>query len=200
MRLKDYLLLPIKFIKWNKISSFIMICFLTFIFLFGNIVVNVGYNYDKYVEDTVNSNVLARTFFVFTPEQMEGKAANLESAVKDMRNFSHVIHTYNDSYAAVLSANIDEVNKTDKDKTLSIKTASSKFSPNISQGRKLENSDEIICPRYLTISKTATSTNDTVDMEVYLGKEITLSYDRLFWDNAYQPTLDKEYVVPSVKL
>ena len=72
MKLRDYFELPCKFIIWNKLSSIIFVVFLSLVFLLGHLLINVGYNYDKYVEDSVNKKVLARTYFIFISDHLAG--------------------------------------------------------------------------------------------------------------------------------
>ena len=193
MKLRDYFELPCKFIIWNKLSSIIFVVFLSLVFLLGHLLINVGYNYDKYVEDSVNKNVLARTYFIFNSDQLAGKSTDLEKIVKDVRKIPHVIHSYNDQYAALMAANIDEINKNNEDKSLFIKTVTDTFSPNISKGRKVKNENEIICPRYLRTSNAAKNKSDVTSMEKYLNKEITLSYVQLYWENASRPLVSKVF-------
>ena len=193
MKLRDYFELPCKFIIWNKLSSIIFIIFLSLVFLLGHLLINVGYNYDKYVEDSVNKNVLARTYFIFNSDQLAGESTDLEKIVKDVRKIPHVIHSYNDQYAALMAANIDEINKNNEDKSLFIKTVTDTFSPNISKGRKVKNENEIICPRYLRTSNAAKNKSDVTSMEKYLNKEITLSYVQLYWENASRPLVSKVF-------
>lgn len=189
MKIKDYLILPLKFIFWNRWSSIIIIIFLFLIFILGHILINVGYNYDKYVNDSVNKNILARTYFIFNEDQLAGKETNLEKIVFDVRKIPHVIHSYNDQYATLMAANIDEVNSKNEDKTLYIKTVTDSFSPSISLGRKVKNESEIICPRFLKASNDAKSTKDVISMEKFLNKEITLSYYQFYWETPSRPKI-----------
>lgn len=193
MKIKDYVKLPLKFIFWNKLSSLIIIIFLFLIFILGHILINVGYNYDKYVNDSVNKNILARTYFIFNSEQLAGEKTDLEKIVFDVRKIPHVIHSYNDQYATLMTANIDEVNSKNEDKALYIKTVTDNFSPSISLGRKINNENEIICPRFLKTSNDAKSKKDVVSMEKYLNKEITLSYYQLYWETASKANIAKNF-------
>ena len=192
MKIRDYIDISFRIIKGHKLSSIIIIVFLTFLLLLGNILINVSYNFDKYINDTVNENILARTYFVLNQDQVNGEITDLGKIIEDLRKFPHIVHSYNQQYTQV-SVNIDEVYPDSQEYLTYIRTVTDTFSPNITDGRKVENEDEIICPRYLQKNFDATKTSETIDMAEYLNKELTISYVKLHFTDVFEADIEKEY-------
>ena len=192
MKIRDYIDISLKIIKSHKLSSIIIIVFLTFLLLLGNILINVSYNWDKYMDDTIKENILARTYFVLNQDQVNGEITDLGKIVEDLRKFPHIVHSYNQQYTQV-SVNIDEVYPDSQEYLTYIRTVTDTFSPNIVEGRKVENEDEIICPRYLQKNFDATKTSETIDMTEYLNKELTISYVKLHFTDVFEADIEKEY-------
>ena len=192
MKIRDYIDISFRIIKGHKLSSIIIIVFLTFLLLLGNILINVSYNWDKYMDDTIKENILARTYFVLNQDQVNGEITDLGKIIEDLRKFPHIVHSYNQQYTQV-SVNIDEVYPDSQEYLTYIRTVTDTFSPNITDGRKVENEDEIICPRYLQKNFDATKTSETIDMAEYLNKELTISYVKLHFTDVFEADIEKEY-------
>ena len=193
MKIRDYIDISFRIIKGHKLSSIIIIVFLTFLLLLGNILINVSYNWDKYMDDTIKENILARTYFVLNQDQVNGEITDLGKIIEDLRKFPHIVHSYNQQYSQV-DVFIDDIYpQNDYNNHIVMNTVTDTFSPNITEGRRVEDEDEIICPRYLRKNFDATKTSETIDMAEYLNKELTISYVKLHFTDVFEADIEKEY-------
>lgn len=183
MRLRDYFNEVICYLKSQKIKVSLLIAFFTLLFLVFNILLQVSANFTQLFNDYTKNYSEARSLLVY-------KDINYSNIVSDLINREHVVIVYNQDYnMATGYLNIDN-----KKIYVNIKPLNNIYSPKIIGGRKVIDSNEMICPKYLAknISDLTTISN-VINMKDYVDKELNLSYKKEIFRDLYTIDTLKEY-------
>ncbi len=183
MRLRDYFNEVICYLKSQKIKVSLLITFFTLLFLVFNILLQVSANFTQLFNDYTKNYSEARSLFVY-------KDMNYSDIVSDLINREHIAIVYNQDYnMATGYLNIDN-----KKIYVNIKPLNNIYSPKIISGRKVIDSNEMICPKYLAKNiSDLTTISDVINMKDYVDKELNLSYKKEIFRDLYTIDTLKEY-------
>ena len=183
MRLRDYFNEVICYLKSQKIKVSLLIAFFTLLFLVFNILLQVSANFTQLFNDYTKNYSEARSLLVY-------KDINYSNIVSDLINREHVVIVYNQDYnMATGYLNIDN-----KKIYVNIKPLNNIYSPKIISGRKVIDSNEMICPKYLAKNiSDLTTISDVINMKDYVDKELNLSYKKEKFRDLYTIDTLKEY-------
>lgn len=183
MKLRDYFNEVICYLKSQKIKVSLLIAFFTLLFLVFNILIQVSANFTQLFNDYTKNYSEARSLFVY-------KDINYSNIVSDLINREHIAIVYNQDYnMATGYLNIDN-----KKIYVNIKPLNNIYSPKIISGRKVNNSNEMICPKYLAKNiSDLTTISDVINMKDYVDKELNLSYKKEIFRDLYTIDTIKEY-------
>lgn len=183
MKLRDYFNEVICYLKSQKIKVSLLIAFFTLLFLVFNILIQVSANFTQLFNDYTKNYSEARSLFVY-------KDINYSNIVSDLINREHIAIVYNQDYnMATGYLNIDN-----KKIYVNIKPLNNIYSPKIISGRKVNDSNEMICPKYLAKNiSDLTTISDVINMKDYVDKELNLSYKKEIFRDLYTIDTIKEY-------
>lgn len=183
MRLRDYFNEVICYLKSQKIKVSFLIAFFTLLFLVFNILLQVSANFTQLFNDYTKNYSEAKSLFVY-------KDINYSDIVSDLINREHIAIVYNQDYnMATGYLNIDN-----KKIYVNIKPLNNIYSPKIISGRKVNDSNEMICPKYLAKNiSDLTIISDVINMKDYVDKELNLSYKKEIFRDLYTIDTIKEY-------
>ena len=183
MRLRDYFNEVICYLKSQKIKVSLLIAFFTLLFLVFNILLQVSANFTQLFNDYTKNYSEARSLLVY-------KDINYSNIVSDLINREHVVIVYNQDYnMATGYLNIDN-----KKIYVNIKPLNNIYSPKIISGRKVNDSNEMVCPKYLAKNiSDLTTISDVINMKDYVDKELNLSYKKEIFRDLYTIDTIKEY-------
>lgn len=183
MRLRDYFNEVICYLKSQKIKVSFLIAFFTLLFLVFNILLQVSANFTQLFNDYTKNYSEAKSLFVY-------KDINYSDIVSDLINREHIAIVYNQDYnMATGYLNIDN-----KKIYVNIKPLNNIYSPKIISGRKVNDSNEMICPKYLAKNiSDLTTISDVINMKDYVDKELNLSYKKEIFRDLYTIDTIKEY-------
>lgn len=183
MKLRDYFNEVICYLKSQKIKVSLLIAFFTLLFLVFNILIQVSANFTQLFNDYTKNYSEARSLFVY-------KDINYSNIVSDLINREHIAIVYNQDYnMATGYLNIDN-----KKIYVNIKPLNNIYSPKIISGRKVNDSNEMICPKYLAKNiSDLTTISDVINMKDYVDKELNLSYKKEIFRDLYTIDTIKKY-------
>ncbi len=183
MRLRDCFNEVICYLRSQKIKVSLLIAFFTLLFLVFNILLQVSANFTQLFNDYTKNYSEARSLFVY-------KDMNYSDIVSDLINREHIAIVYNQDYnMATGYLNIDN-----KKIYVNIKPLNNIYSPKIISGRKVNDSNEMICPKYLAKNiSDLTTISDVINMKDYVDKELNLSYKKEIFRDLYTIDTLKEY-------
>lgn len=183
MRLRDCFNEVICYLRSQKIKVSLLIAFFTLLFLVFNILLQVSANFTQLFNDYTKNYSEARSLFVY-------KDMNYSDIVSDLINREHIAIVYNQDYnMATGYLNIDN-----KKIYVNIKPLNNIYFPKIISGRKVNDSNEMICPKYLAKNiSDLTTISDVINMKDYVDKELNLSYKKEIFRDLYTIDTLKEY-------
>lgn len=183
MRFRDYFNEVICYLKSQKIKVSFLIAFFTLLFLVFNILLQVSANFTQLFNDYTKNYSEARSLLVY-------EDINYSDIVSDLINREHIAIVYNQDYnMATGYLNIDN-----KKIYVNIKPLNNIYSPKIISGRKVNDSNEMICPKYLAKNiSDLTTISDVINMKDYVDKELNLSYKKEIFRDLYTIDTLKEY-------
>lgn len=183
MRLRDYFNEVICYLKSQKIKVSLLIAFFTLLFLVFNILLQVSVNFTQLFNDYTKNYSEARSLLVY-------KDINYSDIVSDLINREHVVIVYNQDYNMATGY----LNIANKEIYVNIKPLNNIYSPKITSGRKVNDSNEMICPKYLAKNiSDLTTISDVINMKDYVDKELNLSYKKEMFIDLYTIDTIKEY-------
>ena len=183
MKLRDYFNEVIYYLKSQKIKVSLLIAFFTLLFLVFNILIQVSANFTQLFNDYTKNYSEARSLLVY-------KEMNYSDIVSDLIDREHVVIVYNQDYNMATGY----LNIVNKKIYVNIKPLNNIYSPKIISGRKVNNSNEMICPKYLAKNiSDLTTISDVINMKDYVNKELNLSYKKEIFRDLYTIDTIKEY-------
>lgn len=183
MRFRDYFNEVICYLKSQKIKVSFLIAFFTLLFLVFNILLQVSANFTQLFNDYTKNYSEARSLLVY-------KDINYSDIVSDLINREHVVIVYNQDYNMATGY----LNIANKKIYVNIKPLNNIYSPKIISGRKVNDSNEMICPKYLAKNiSDLTTISDVINMKDYVDKELNLSYKKEIFRDLYTIDTIKEY-------
>lgn len=183
MKLRDYFNEVIYYLKSQKIKVSLLIAFFTLLFLVFNILIQVSANFTQLFNDYTKNYSEARSLLVY-------KEMNYSDIVSDLIDREHVVIVYNQDYNMATGY----LNIVNKKIYVNIKPLNNIYSPKIISGRKVNNSNEMICPKYLAKNiSDLTTISDVINMKDYVNKELNLSYKKEIFRDLYTIDTLKEY-------
>lgn len=160
-----------------------IITFFTLLFLVFNILLQVSANFTQLFNDYTKNYSEARSLFVY-------KEMNYSNIVSDLINREHIAIVYNQDYNMATGY----LNIANKKIYVNIKPLNNIYSPKIISGRKVNDSNEMICPKYLAKNiSDLTTISDVINMKDYVDKELNLSYKKEIFRDLYTIDTLKEY-------
>lgn len=189
MNYKDCIKIALKNIKIYKLQSIIFVISITLLIILGNIFLNYSYTIDTFYNNFTKYSSDARTIFAYKKSKEEDKT--YQDNLDDILNYNHIIYGSNSSYN-VSNAKIKEISN---DKLIYLYPYSNNYPEKIHYGRKKENNNEIICPRYLSKIDNPKTKKDLIDMKKYLNKEITTTF---YQTNIIDRDVSKENLIETI--
>lgn len=159
-------------IKSNKKSTVIILIVISllmiFIFSFKDTINNFFIN-------GVQKALGYRTLFVLRDDNLYSEA----EVIEQLKKINHVVEVFPDSGFFITTG----IKSTDFSGTFSLTGVSQKTAPSITSGEMMMKENDIICPEKFypdenILENEEISFNKFIDMKKYVGKEVTITYDK----------------------
>lgn len=159
-------------IKSNKKSTVIILIVISllmiFIFSFKDTINNFFIN-------GVQKALGYRTLFVLRDDNLYSEA----EVIEQLKKINHVVEVFPDSGFFITTG----IKSTDFSGTFSLTGVSQKTAPSITSGEMMMKENDIICPEKFypdenILENEEISSNKFIDMKKYVGKEVTITYDK----------------------
>lgn len=165
-------------IKSNKKSTVIILIVISllmiFIFSFKDTINNFFIN-------GVQKDLGYRTLFVLRDDNLYSES----EVIEQLKEINHVVEVFPDSGFFITTG----IKSMDFSGTFSLTGVSQKTAPSITYGKMMMKENDIICPEKFypdenILENEEISSNKFIDMKNYVGKEVTITYDKFIDETA----------------
>lgn len=159
-------------IKSNKKSTVIILIVISLLMIF---IFSFKGTINNFFINGVQKALGYRTLFVLRDDNLYSEA----EVIEQLKKINHVVEVFPDSGFFITTG----IKSTDFSGTFSLTGVSQKTAPSITSGEMMMKENDIICPEKFypdenILENEEISSNKFIDMKKYVGKEVTITYDK----------------------